>query len=100
MAVAHWRLMRLWSHQKAALALELREQPTNVAAEDVPTRDSVAFATLGPPRTPAASTLDRRETTYDRQFARNLRLLRWEQEIRKRTPEVDENTEELTDFET
>jgi hypothetical protein len=100
MAVSQWRLMRLWSHQKAAFALELREQPASLAAEDVPTRDSVAFATLGPPRTPSVSTMDRCETTYDRQFARSLRLLRWEQEMRKRTPEVVENTEDFAEFET
>jgi hypothetical protein len=98
MAVAHWRLLRLWSHQKAAFALELREQPASLAAEDVPTRDTVAFATLGPPRTPAVSTMDRCETTFDRQFARSLRLLRWEQEMRTRTPEVVENTADFTGF--
>jgi len=76
MAAAHWRLMRLWANQKAAVSLNLRAQPTTLAAEDVPTRDSVAFATLGPPRTPSAAIMDRFETSYDRQFARSLRLLR------------------------
>jgi hypothetical protein len=100
LAVSQWRLLRLWSHQKAAFALELRGQSASLAAEDVPTRDSVAFATLGPPRTPAVSIMDRCETTFDRQFARSLRLLRWEQGMRKRTPEVVENTLDFIGFET
>ncbi len=99
MAVAHWRLMRLWTHQKAAFALELREQPATLTNEDLPTRDSVAFGTMGPPRTPAASTMDRFEITYDRQFARSLRLLRWEQQMRRRTAEVVENTADVTEIE-
>jgi hypothetical protein len=41
--------------------------------------------------------MDRCETSYDRQFARTLR---WEQEMRKRTPEVDENKKKVPDFET
>jgi hypothetical protein len=94
MAVAHWRLMRLWSHQKAAFALELRAQPTT---EDTPTRDSLAFASLGPPRSPSPALMDRYEITYDRQFARALRLLRWEQQMRIRTQQLIENIEPPTE---
>jgi len=98
MAVAHWRLLRLWSHQKAAFAMELREQPASLAAEDAPTRDSMAFGTLGG-KSPAASTMDRYEITYDRQFARALRLLRWEQQLRVRSQQPIENIEEPTELE-
>jgi len=90
MTVAHWRLMRLWSHQKAAFALELRAQPVTLAVEDVPTRDSVAFGSLGG-QSPTPNIMDRFETTYDRQFARSLRLLRWEQSLRLRTQQLIEN---------
>jgi hypothetical protein len=90
MAVAHWRLLRLWSHQKAAFALELREQSVTLAVEDAPTRDSVAFASFGG-RSPTANIMDRFETTFDHQFGRALRLLRWEQSLRTRTQEVIEN---------
>jgi hypothetical protein len=86
MTVAHWRLLRLWSHQKAAFALELRSQPETLAVEDAPTRDSAAFASAG-----SANIIDRYETTYDRQFARALRLLRWEQSLRTSSQEVIEN---------
>jgi hypothetical protein len=99
MAVAHWRLMRLWSHQKAAFALELREQPTTVVTEDTPTRDSLAFASLGPPRSPSPALMDRYEITYDRQFARALRLLRWEQQMRIRTQQLIENIDPPTETE-
>jgi hypothetical protein len=94
MAVSHWRLLRLWSHQKAAFALELREQGTTLAVEDAPTRDSVAFGHLGGPNSPAPAIMDRYETTYDRQFARALRLLRWEQALRLRSQQLLENMEE------
>jgi hypothetical protein len=95
MVVAHWRLMRLWSHQKAAFALELREQSPAQAAEDTPTRDSLAFGSLGRSnsRSPSHGMIDRYELTYDRQFARALRLLREEQNLRVRTNQVIENNE-------
>jgi hypothetical protein len=93
MAVAHWRLLRLWSHQKAAFALELRSQSGTLAVEDVPTRDSVAFTSL----VSSANIMDRFETTFDRQFARSLRLLRWEQSLRMRTQELVENTMQTID---
>lgn len=99
MAVAHWRLMRLWSLQKAAFTLELREQSATIAAEDTPSRDSRAFASLGPPRSPSPGLMDRYEITYDRQFARALRLLRWEQQLRIRTQQPIENIEEPTELE-
>jgi hypothetical protein len=97
MAVAHWRLLRLWSHQKAAFALELRSQPATLAVEDAPTRDSVAFATLGDSHSPSPNIMDRFETTFDRQFARSLRLLRWEQSLRTRTQQLIENTMQTLD---
>jgi hypothetical protein len=89
MAVAHWRLMRIWCHQKAAYGLELRHQNAILAVEDKPTRDLVAFQTMSGP-----TTLDRVETTYDRQFARALRLLRWEQGVRTRTQHLLENMDQ------
>jgi hypothetical protein len=75
MAVAHWRLMRLWGIQKAGLQSEMRRQTED--KHDHATSTADAFRTICD-QSRAADLLHRYETCYDRQYARALNLLlRW-----------------------
>ena len=52
MAAARWRQLRLWGMEKAAMEYQTRQQADSVGrGEDIPTRASLAFATLGDSRT-------------------------------------------------
>jgi hypothetical protein len=86
MAAAHWRLLRLWCHQKCAYGLEFRKHNANLAPDDRPTFDLVAFQSM------SSNILNRVETTYDLQFSSALRLLRSEQNMHTRTHHLLENT--------
>jgi hypothetical protein len=69
MAVARWRLMRLWSVESAGITWELRRQSESDAVENPPTRAMFAFRSLGEHGT-GLDTLSRYETRYDRQYHR------------------------------
>jgi hypothetical protein len=86
MAVAHWRLLRLWCHQKCAYGLEFRKQNALLAAKDQPACQLIAFQSM------SSNIFNRVETTYDLQFSRALRLLRSEQNMHTRTHHLLENT--------
>jgi hypothetical protein len=88
MAAAHWRLLRLWCHQKCAYGLEFRKHNSNLAPDDRPTFDLVAFQSI------SSNIFNRVETTYDLQFSRALRLLRSEQNMHTRTHHLLENTDQ------
>ena len=85
MAVARWRLMRLWSMESASITYEISKQSLNPASPDVPTdpatRAALAFREL----TDNSRSLDafnRYESRFDRQYNRALdRLTR----IREKT---------------
>jgi hypothetical protein len=47
MAVARWRLMRLWSAESAGISYQLRKQSEDDAAENPPTRTMFALHSLG-----------------------------------------------------
>jgi hypothetical protein len=52
MAAARWRQFRLWGMEKAAREYQTRQRAGSVGrGEDIPTRASLAFATLGDSRT-------------------------------------------------
>jgi hypothetical protein len=72
MAVAHWRLMRLWGIQKAGLQSEMRRQIDQ--KHDNATSTADAFRTLCD-QSRVAGLLLRYETGYHRQYARALNLL-------------------------
>jgi hypothetical protein len=72
MAVARWRLMRLWGMEKAGLCheMEKHESPSLTS----PTRAALAFRSLSD-ESRSLDVLGRYETRYDRQYARALNLL-------------------------
>jgi hypothetical protein len=88
MAAAHWRLLRLWCHQKCAYGLEFRKHNANLAPDDRPTFDLVAFQSM------SSNIFNRVENTYDLQFSRALRLLRSEQSMYTRTQHLIENRDQ------
>lgn len=72
MAVARWRMMRLWGMEKAGLQFEMGKQdPT---AHDGPTSAAMAFRALCNDGR-SIDLLNRYETRYDRQYSRALNLL-------------------------
>jgi hypothetical protein len=77
MAVARWRLMRIWAVESAGITHEIRKQSEFDAGENPPTRALLALRILGE-RGYNFETISRYETRYDRQyhsaFARLLRL--------------------------
>ncbi len=72
MAVARWRMMRLWGMEKAGLQFQMSKQ--DPAAHDPATKAAVAFRSLCDDSR-SADLLNRYETRYDRQYARALNLL-------------------------
>lgn len=83
MAVAHWRLMRVWGMEKAGIAGSA-DSPTT----DAPARDGQAFGKSG-------AHLNEYEMRFDRQFTRALdrferfRAARTRQLQQIKTPEVN-----------
>ena len=99
MAIARWRLMRLWTLEKSALENQLRRQEASSAGsfasfgdvipgipsdtgdpapradeDDAPTRVALAFSALcGNSNT--MESMSRYEVRFDRQYARAIRLL-------------------------
>ena len=72
MAVARWRLMRIWSLEKASLDHEIaKNEDTEI---DEPTRAALAFRSLCD-GSRSLDLLSRYEVRYDRQFARSYNLL-------------------------
>ena len=75
MAVARWRIMRLWGIEKAALQLHISRQ--HPGQDDPPTHAAIAFGALCD-GSRSADLLNRYETRYDRQYARALNLfMKW-----------------------
>ena len=72
MAVARWRLMRLWGMEKAGLCHEMEKHQSS--ALNSPTRAALAFRSLSD-ESRSLDVLGRYETRYDRQYARALNLL-------------------------
>src|SRR5258708_5273837 len=72
MAIARWRLMRLWGIEKESLTLEMAK--TDAAASPA-TRAARAFRTLSD-ESRSLENLHRYETRYDRHYARAYYLLR------------------------
>src|SRR5579863_2385025 len=64
MAVARWRMLRLWGMEKAGLQLEMARQDPNL--QDAPTRAAGAFRALCDDSR-SADLLHRYEIRYDRQ---------------------------------
>jgi len=71
LAVARWRLMRVWAIEKQGLTLEMKKQDPAV---DPVSRATLAFRSLSDDSR-ALDTLHRYETRYDRQYSRALHLL-------------------------
>lgn len=71
MVVARWRMMRIWSMEKAGLQHEISKQEDG---QDGPTRSAIAFRSLCDDSR-SAELLNRYEVRYDRQYARALHLL-------------------------
>ncbi len=72
MAVARWRVMRLWAIEKANLEHEIKLDRT--PGRDYPTRAALAFRKLCD-ESRSADLLCRYETRYDRQYCRAFNLL-------------------------
>jgi hypothetical protein len=72
MAVARWRLMRLWGMEKASLQHEMSKQ--DPGQHDPATHAALAFRALCD-ESNSANLLNRYETRYDRQYTRALNLL-------------------------
>jgi hypothetical protein len=69
MAAARWRQLRLWGMEKAAMEYQTRQQTYSVGVgEDIPTRASLAFATLGEAR--SMDLIIRYDSLCDRQYLR------------------------------
>ena len=71
MAIARWRLMRIWGIEKESFTLEIAK--TNAASQPV-TRAAQAFRALSD-ESRSLDLLHRYETRYDRQYARAYYLL-------------------------
>jgi len=79
MAVARWRLMRIWTLEAAAINHEQRLQSGTDAEENPPVRTAMAVDKLAERR--GRENLSRNEVRYDRQYHRaadRLRLLKRE----------------------
>lgn len=72
MAIARWRLLRIWTLQKISLEREMAMQDPSLGPPEV--LATLAFAKSA--HTPEPELLLRYETTYDRQFTRALKALR------------------------
>jgi hypothetical protein len=101
MAAAGWRQPRLWGMEKAAMEYQIRQQADSVGrGEDIPTRASLAFATLGD--SSALDLIIRYDAPCDRQYLRvhrrylETRRQRGESsELAKPQPEVAPQPEAL-----
>ena len=67
MAVAHWRLMRVWGMERSDLSNRINDAgaPESLQFTDAPTRDALAFGKSG-------ADLNEYEMRFDRQFTRAL----------------------------
>jgi len=74
MAVAHWRQMRFWNIEKAAMDHEVGKQSPEIAGADPSLRDALAMRSLG-------QSTGQLEIRFDRQFERALRVF---QRLRER----------------
>lgn len=72
MAVARWRMMRIWAMEKANLQYEMSKDQT--PGRDAPTRAGLAFRKLCD-ESRSVDLLGRYETRHDRQYCRALNLL-------------------------
>lgn len=70
LAVARWRLMRVWAIEKEGLRLEMKKHDPAV---DPVSRATLAFRSLSDDSR-ALDTLHRYETRYDRQYSRALNM--------------------------
>ena len=74
MAMAQWRLMRLWAIEKEGLEQEIRALDPDAPESTPVARAAQAFRTLGD-QSRALDLMIRYETRYDRQFNRALTRL-------------------------
>jgi hypothetical protein len=75
MAVAHWRLLRMWSLETAGLALETRRQAAANPEQTPPTHTLLALHALSDSHR-HADLLGRHERRYDREFYNALAALK------------------------
>jgi hypothetical protein len=69
MAVARWRQLRLWGMEKSAMDQQIRKEAEATArAEDIPTRGSMAFRSLG--ESHSVDLIIRYDSLCDRQYLR------------------------------
>jgi hypothetical protein len=69
MAAARWRQLRLWGMEKAAMEQQIRrETESGARGEDIPTRASMAFRSLGEAR--SLDLIIRYDSLCDRQYLR------------------------------
>ncbi len=69
MAVAQWRMMRLWNMEKASIDREVSKQPADALATDLCDRGALALRTLND-ESRGSNFLNQYEMRYDRQFTR------------------------------
>ena len=87
MAMAQWRLMRLWAMQKEGLEQEMRALDPDAPEITPVARAAQAFRSLSD-QSRSLDLMIRCETRYERQFNRALTRLLF---LQKRTWEVEEN---------
>ncbi len=79
MAVAQWRLLRVWTMEKAIIVNAASQQNSDANALEPSVRDANTLAD----QSCSTAALSRLEASYDRQFARNLSQLLALREARK-----------------
>lgn len=93
MAVAHWRLLRIWSLETTGLADETRRQREAHPTENPPTHTLRALHTLSDTHR-HGDLLGRHERRYDREFYNALRALKEHRE--QKTPPIATELPEFT----
>jgi hypothetical protein len=85
MAVAHWRLLRLWAVETAGIEREVARQTGETLDENAPARAGLAMQSIAD-KSRHLDLMSRYEHRFDRQHYRaleGLRLLREEREVRE-----------------
>ena len=95
MAVSHWRQLRIWAVDSAAIAHEIDRQSPTVLNKDAPTRAMLALRALSETR--HLDLMSRYEHRFDRQHYRALDVLQRLQAARNaraKRPHFSEENEE------
>jgi hypothetical protein len=95
MAVARWRLLRIWTLEAAAVNQEQRRQSGADAGEDPPVRTANAIDKLAA-RTGRES-MSRNEVRYDRQYHRAADRLRLMRREKPHQTQFSEQNKEVTE---